>query len=96
MHGGRCPETGVRVYRLWRDDAYLRTTLQLLSVLQQQHVLPGVAPKADTYSKMPGYKDFLQRTVALARSAVCVAAAEGDLLQVPAAEDGSNVPLFWS
>eukprot|EP00878_Enallax_costatus_P026412 GHUV01028344.1.p4 GENE.GHUV01028344.1~~GHUV01028344.1.p4 ORF type:complete len:105 (+),score=10.90 GHUV01028344.1:1395-1709(+) len=92
----RCPETNVRVFRMWRDDAYLQTMMQILKVLQTECVIPQIRPSADLYSKVPGYKAFLHRTSAVARSAVCIAAGDEQILaRIPAAADGGNVPKFW-
>lgn len=92
----RCAHSGVRVFRLWRDDAYLQTMLQLLSVLQTQHVLQGVQPSAATYKGLPGYQAFLHRTATLARSAECIVAAGEEVTsRVPAAPDGYNLERFW-
>lgn len=92
----RCAQTGVRVFRMWRDDAYLRTMLQLLQVLQTECVIPQIQPRADIYSTVPGYKAFLHRTSAIARSAVCVAEGNEEMVaRVPEAADGSNVSKFW-
>lgn len=86
----------MRVFRLWRDDAYLETMLQLLAVLQTQAVAPGVAPSAQLFASLPGYRPFLQRTVTLARGAACVAAAGPELVAgVPLAPDGRNAAKFW-
>jgi hypothetical protein len=70
--------------------------LQLLSVLQTQHVLQGVQPSAATFNGLPGYKAFLHRTAALARSAECIAAAGEEVTgRVPVAPDGYNLEKFW-
>uniref|UniRef100_A0A383WDU8 Uncharacterized protein n=1 Tax=Tetradesmus obliquus TaxID=3088 RepID=A0A383WDU8_TETOB len=92
----RCADSGVRVFRLWRDDTYLQTMLKLLSVLQTQHVLQGVQPSAATFSGLPGYRAFLHRTATLARSAECIAAAGEEVTsRVPEAADGYNLVKFW-
>lgn len=92
----RCADRGVRVFRIWRDEQYLQTMMQLLAVLQTQHVLQGVQPTAATFSSIPSYAAFLRRTASLARSAVCIAAAGEEVTaKVPAAADGSNVERFW-
>lgn len=92
----RCADSGVRVFRLWRDDTYLETMLKLLSVLHTQHVLQGVQPSAATFSGLPGYQAFLHRTATLARSAECIAAAGEEVTsRVPEAADGYNLVKFW-
>lgn len=92
----RCPHTGVRVFRMWRDDSYLQTMLQMLQVLQTECIIPQIQPRTDLYSSIPGYKAFLHRTSAIARAAVCIAAGDEEVVaRVPEATDGSNVPKFW-
>lgn len=92
----RCAASGVRVFRLWRDDMYLQTMLQLLSVLQKEHVLQGVQPSAATFSAISGYRAFLHRTATLARSAECIAAAGEEMTgRVPVAPDGYNLEKYW-
>lgn len=46
----RCAATGVRVYRLWRDDGYLRDMMGLLTQLQVGPIcsMPSRLAKCDS------------------------------------------------
>jgi hypothetical protein len=59
------------------------------------HVLPGRPPSADTFSRLPGYRGFLQRTASLARSAECIADVEGAWAAQRLLATAFNQQQFW-
>lgn len=90
----RCAERGLRVWRLWRDDAWLKSALELLSQLQVQHVARNAAPPANFFSRQPGHAAFLRRTLSIARGAECIAdAGEEAVACVP--PTAINQAKFW-
>ncbi|KAI8470848.1 MAG: hypothetical protein J3K34DRAFT_521030 [Monoraphidium minutum] len=100
----RTPHNGLRVFRVWRDDAYLASLLAVLSVLLSRHAARGVAPAGGAFASMPCQAPLLARTCELARGAEIVAEPGcgvgvgddgGAALAPPACGDGSNVSAFW-
>lgn len=70
----RSATKGIRVFRMARDEVYLRQMLAVASRLWTAHVLLRCPPPADAYTSMPEYGAFLQRTVQIAHNAEVVAA----------------------
>jgi hypothetical protein len=71
----RSATKGIRVFRVARDDVYLRQMLAVASRLWTAHVLLHRPPPADVYASMPEYGAFLQRTVQAGAS--CARAGRG-------------------
>jgi hypothetical protein len=63
----------MRVFRLWRDDAYIASLLAVLCALRTRHVLTGAAPAGVQFLGSPGQSEALARTVQIARGAAVVA-----------------------
>ena len=63
---------GVRVFRVERDDAYVRGMLELLSEFYTSHVLTGVEPPVRMFANRRQHKDLVKATVRMARDAVLV------------------------
>ncbi|KAG2498610.1 hypothetical protein HYH03_003359 [Edaphochlamys debaryana] len=63
---------GVRVFRIYRDDAYLTEAFAWVRELQVGHVARKEPPGPDPWARRPGFKDFVARTVALAQGSAVV------------------------
>lgn len=69
--------------------------LCVCAALQAAHVLRQIPPRPDSLSRLAAHKPFLNKTVALARGAECIAAVGEDFVaQVP--ENPVNKVLFWN
>lgn len=60
------------IFRIQRDEGYLRAMLQCVSRLHKQHVLPRCEPPRDPWWALPEYHAFLDATRVLAASAALV------------------------
>ena len=75
---------GVRVFRVARDDAYLRLMLCVLSELWTEHVARRRPPPPDALGRLPQHGELLRRTQAIARAAQVVRdVPEEDMPTVP-------------
>lgn len=88
----RSASRGVRLFRVYRDDAYLVSALDLVRELQHAHVARGTPPGADPWATRPGYGDFVRHTVEVARGATVVLET-GATPQVPGCLPGG---AFWA
>lgn len=61
---------GVRVFRVERDDWYIRAMLTIVSEFYVTYVLPGVEPPERMFASRKIHKDLVAATVRLARNAV--------------------------
>ena len=83
----RSATKGMRLYRVQRDDAYLRILLAVVSRLWREHVLPRRPPPPDLFKSWDTYHSRVRQTVAAARRAtLLLAVAEGDLAAPPRAD----------
>ncbi len=73
----RSASKGIRLYRVFRDDAYLQVMLAYVRQLYEGHVLKGVAPPKDAFFTESGYRHLLSSTAAIARQAELIASTEG-------------------
>jgi len=73
---------GLNVFRVWRDDAYLKVMLDFISTLYTVYALNNRSPPTNIFMDLPEYQRFLQQTVAIANGAELV-------LHVPADETHS-------
>ena len=64
------------VFRIQRDERYLRDMLHCVARLHTAHVLPHSVPPLDPWWERPEYHAFLDATKALAASAALVTPAE--------------------
>lgn len=72
----------------------LTSTPTCCPALQASHVLRQVPPRPDSLSRLALHKPLLNKTVALARGAECIAAAGEDFVaSVPS--NAVNQPQFW-
>lgn len=69
---------GLTVFRMWRDEEFIRDMLHFVSRVYTEHVLPDWPPPVNIFWGLPEYEQFLDRTNALANGATIVT-------QVPAA-----------
>ncbi|GLC35108.1 hypothetical protein PLESTM_000280300 [Pleodorina starrii] len=86
----RSPSRGVRVFRMFRDDAYLEAAFDLLRELQYTYVARKQPPGSDPWVGRPGFDDFVQRTLAIARASEIVVATP-TTPQLP----GTDLSAFW-
>ncbi|KAG2432131.1 hypothetical protein HXX76_009057 [Chlamydomonas incerta] len=86
----RSPSRGVRLYRVYRDDAFLTAAWELVRELQTSHVLRRVPPGPDPWSGRPGYGGLIERVVGLASGAQVVVETRGTPL-LP----GADPDAFW-
>lgn len=68
----RSATKGIRVFRMRRDDEYVRLMLSVLSVLWQYHVVPHRMPSRDGLAALPHHQLLLKRTREIAGAAVVV------------------------
>ena len=80
---------GMTVFRLQRDERYLRALLACVSRLHTQHVLTGAPPPLNPWWQLPDYHAFLDATKAVAASADLVATVEA-----PAPPPGCDLRPF--
>lgn len=73
MRNNRTPHNGLRVFRVYRDDAYLALLLRVLSTLASSHVAAGVPPVGSAFLESPGQAAALKLTNEIARRAVVIA-----------------------
>jgi hypothetical protein len=55
----RTPSSGMRVFRIWRDDSYLALLLSVLGALLARHVAVSTAPTSSAFLKTDGVFWFL-------------------------------------
>lgn len=67
---------GMNVFRIQRDEGYLRAMLHCVARLYSAHVLPVSAPPLNPWWELPEYHAFVNATRALAASAALVASAD--------------------
>ncbi len=78
---------GLTIYRMWRDEEYLKAMLDFVSRVYTQHVLLGRPPPGNIFWGLPEYKKFLERTIALADGAAVVARVpSGEVQHAPGAD----------
>ena len=63
---------GMTVFRMWRDEAYLRAMLGYVSIFYTSFVLAQKPPPGNIFLELPQYQQFLQHTLALAHGAEVV------------------------
>ncbi|KAK9847291.1 hypothetical protein WJX84_002718 [Apatococcus fuscideae] len=59
----RSATQGIRLFRMERDETFLRLMLQHISLLYTQHVIPRRAPPADLHWQSPAYQQLLHLTL---------------------------------
>lgn len=64
---------GLIIFRVWRDDEYIKAMLDFVSHLYTSYVLPGKDPPTNIFMNTPEYSSFLQQTSAIAEAATVVA-----------------------
>lgn len=62
-----CSPQGINVFRMQRNEEFLRLMLHFVSIFYTSFVLPGVQPTANMMIDLPGYASFLQLSLRLAR-----------------------------
>lgn len=60
---------GVRVFRVERDDAYLRAMLSMLSAFHEEYVLRGIEPPERMFASRPDHRALVTATIRMARGA---------------------------
>ena len=93
----RTPHSGLRVFRVFRDDGYLSLLLGALSALAAAAAAARGPPAAAAFLETPGQSEALARTVEIARAAVAVAEAGcggSEEIVPPACLQGSNLSAF--
>jgi radial spoke head protein 9 len=75
------------IFRVWRDDEYIKAMLGFISRLYTEHVLPGQEPPPDLWARLPDYGAFLRRTAAMAEAATVVARVPAEEVVRAAAGD---------
>ena len=60
---------GMTIFRMWRDDDYLRSMLGYLSIFYMSFVLKQQPPPRNLFLTQPEYQQFLQHTLALSQGA---------------------------
>lgn len=68
----RSATKGVTVFRMERDEGYIKAMLDVLAYLHKTYVLPRRAPGGQPYKEYAQYTAFLQHTKRVAKSAVVV------------------------
>eukprot|EP00887_Chlorella_sp_A99_P000528 scaffold17.g528.t1 len=79
----RSATKGIRVFRMPRDDAYVRLMLAVLARLWRDHVLPQRPPPAEAWASWAEHHRLLSATAALAAGAAQVATAESATYHPP-------------
>lgn len=72
---------GATVFELQRDDAFLEELLHFLGAFVRQFVAPGQPPPHNFFHEDERYRDFLDRTVELAKNAQVVARIPESFIQ---------------
>ena len=78
---------GINVFRMARDDAYLRQMLTMLSRFYTTHVLPGKQPPPDMFARLPEYQQLLASSVRVARGTALLAHIPSERLAPPPGAD---------
>jgi len=60
---------GVRVFRVERDDAYLRAMLSMLSAFHEEYVLRGIEPPERMFASRAEHRALVTATIRMAREA---------------------------
>ena len=60
------------IFRMWRDEEYLRIMLGYLSIFYTSFVLKRQPPPSNLFLNHPDYQHFLQHTLALSQGAEVV------------------------
>ncbi|KXZ40977.1 hypothetical protein GPECTOR_1062g341 [Gonium pectorale] len=87
----RSPGRGVRLFRVFRDDAYMAAMLDIVRELQLGHVAARRPPGPDPWVGRPGYGAFLERTLQLAAEAGAVLES-----RVTPQLPGTDANPFWT
>ena len=61
---------GVRVFRIERDDDYIRAMLSILSEFYTRYVLEGIEPPERMFAHRKDHQELIAATIRIARSAV--------------------------
>ncbi|EFJ51172.1 hypothetical protein VOLCADRAFT_116519 [Volvox carteri f. nagariensis] len=86
----RSPSRGVRLFRMFRDDAYIEAAFDILRELQCSHVARRQPPGCDPWVGRAGYEDFVQRTVAVSFEAETIVTTSATP-KLP----GADYAAFW-
>lgn len=81
----RSATLGMRVFRVHRDDEYLRLMLTIIQRLYERHVKPRQPPPAEAFSRLPEHGLLVRRTIQIASSAEVVLEVEDEEV-VPGAD----------
>ena len=63
---------GITIFRMQRNDEFLRNMLYYVSIFYGSHVKPGIPPNVNFFSNLPGYAGFLQLSLKIARGTPAV------------------------